>query len=94
MMNDIKTARPIRDIAAEILSDWRKPLPYEAGTEPNVWFGAVPWLRAMFELDKVTDHYGQESADDVIAYFLVNARTWRGETARRVKAELKGMIGR
>jgi len=27
-------------------------------------------------------------------YFLVNAKTWRGEHARRIKKELREMIGK
>jgi len=28
----------------------------------------------------------------IVRYFLSNATTWRGETARRIKAELKQML--
>lgn len=74
------TARPLHVIAAEITADWR-----------NVYFGAVPYLAAMRRLDKITDYYGEDPAKHVVNYFLSNAKTWRGDTARRVKAELKGM---
>ena len=73
--------RPLYAIAAEIRADWTK-----------VYFGAVPYLDAMRDLDKITDKYGEDSADDVVIYFLSNAKTWRGPIARRVKAELKAMI--
>ncbi len=73
--------RSIGEIAAEIEDDWKRP-----------YFGAMPYLRAMHSLVSVTDRFGYDSADDVIRYFLVNASTWRGETARRVKAELREMI--
>lgn len=76
-----RTVRPILEIAAEIDADWT-----------NVYFGAVPYLRAMRQLITVDDKYGDDPADEVIIYFLSNAKTWRGETARRVKAELKEMI--
>lgn len=72
--------RPIYDIATEIRGDWKK-----------VYFGAVPYLNAMGSLDKITDNYGADTGSSVIAYFLANAMTWRGEVARRVKAELKAM---
>lgn len=72
--------RSLHDIAQEIVNDW----------EP--YFGAVPYLQAMFALDKITDSYYQEPADMIIRYFLSNAKTWRGETARRIKAELKAMV--
>lgn len=76
-----KEFRPIREIAAEIKSDWKK-----------VYFGAVPYLEAMFSLDKITDDYYADTAKTVVIYFLANANTWRGEVAKRIKAELKNMI--
>jgi hypothetical protein len=73
--------RPLHTIADEIKSDWR-----------NVYFGAVPYLDAMRYLDKITDKFGEDPADDVVIYFLSNAKTWRGPVARRVKAELNAML--
>lgn len=73
--------RPLHEIAAEIRNDWTKP-----------YFGAVPYLEAMQSLDRITDSYYYDSADSVVRYFLANANTWRGDTARRVKAELKAML--
>lgn len=73
--------RSISAIAIEIMNDWSK-----------VYFGAEPYLGAMLRLDKVTDRYGHETGAEIILRFLVNAKTWRGETARRIKAELKEMI--
>lgn len=29
----------------------------------------------------------------VVCYFLANAGTWRGDVARRVKKELKALVG-
>ena len=75
-----KTVRPIHSIAAEIMKDWTK-----------VYFGAVPYLTAMLTLNSIDDAYGMDSGKMVVLYFLSNAGTWRGETARRVKAELKAM---
>jgi hypothetical protein len=43
-------------------------------------------------LDSITDNYGADSAKSVVLYFLSNANTWRGEHAKRIKAELKGMV--
>lgn len=73
--------RKISDIAREIRADWTKP-----------YFGAVPYLDAMASLDKITDSYYADSGQSIVRYFLANAGTWRGETARRVKAELKAML--
>jgi len=33
-----------------------------------------------------------DSGDSIVRYFLSNASTWRGETARRVKKELNAML--
>lgn len=73
--------RPISQIASEIRRDWK-----------NVYFGAVPYLGAMASLDSVKDTYGADGADMIVRYFLSNATTWKGETARRIKAELKTML--
>jgi hypothetical protein len=74
--------RTLRAIAGEIQRDWGD----------KVYFGAVPYLRAMRGLETMSDKYGMDDADDIVRYFLSNAKTWRGETARRVKAELKAML--
>ena len=72
--------RSLRDIAKEIRKEW-----------PNVYFGAVPYLEAMEELDSIDDNYYADSAESVVLYFLANAQGFRGEAARRIKAELKAM---
>jgi hypothetical protein len=73
--------RKLHEIGAEIKQDWKK-----------VYFGAVPYLDAMCSLSDITDNYGQDSASSIINYFLCNATTWRGETARRIKKELNDMV--
>ena len=73
--------RQINEIAAEIKSDWKK-----------VYFGAVPYLDAMQSINSINDNYGLDSAKSVVIYFLANAKTWRGENAKRIKKELKDMI--
>ena len=75
------TTRKISEIAREIKGDWK-----------NVYFGAVPYLEAMLQLESVDDDYGYDSATSIVLYFLGNASSWRGETAKRVKAELKLMV--
>ena len=76
------TTRPLYEIASEIRKDWKK-----------VYFGAVPYLDAMSSLDSIEDRYIMDSGKSVVCYFLSNASTWRGEVAKRVKAELKKMAG-
>jgi hypothetical protein len=73
--------RPIYRIAADIAADWTNP-----------YFGAVPYLEAMADINQITDRYYEDNATDVVRYFLANATTWRGETARTIKAELKGLL--
>jgi hypothetical protein len=73
--------RSVSAIAKEISDDWSK-----------VYFGAVPYLDAMRSINSIDDNFGYDSAKSVVRYFLANAQSWRGDTARRVKAELKEML--
>ena len=73
-----RNVRPLSTIAAEISRDWKKP-----------YFGAVPYLEAMHTLHSVQDDYGYDSGREIVLRFLSNANTWKGETAKRVKLELK-----
>jgi hypothetical protein len=73
--------RPIYEIADEIRKEWPKP-----------YFGAVPYISAMRSLNSIHDSYGWDDGKSVVLYFLSNATTWRGESARRIKAELKAIL--
>lgn len=73
--------RLLSDVAREIRRDWKK-----------VNYAAVPYLDAMSELDDIDQPYYADSAKKVVRYFLGNAGSWRGDTARRIKKELKEMI--
>lgn len=68
-------------IAHEIKADWKKMAPY-----------AKPYVDAMLRVNKITDKYGADNAREIVAYFLSNAGTWRGETAKRIKAELRALL--
>ena len=72
--------RPLHEIAREIRSDWKK-----------VNYAAVPYLEAMGTLDQIEDNYYLDSGRSIVLYFLSNASSWRGDVARRIKKELKGM---
>lgn len=50
---------------------------------------AQPYLSAMLGIDSINDMYIADTAYEVVAYFLSNAGTYRGENARLIKAELK-----
>lgn len=75
--------RPLHEIAREIRTDW-KPVDY----------AAKPYLEAMSNLEDMNDKYGEDSARSLVNYFLVNAGKWKGDVAKRVKAELRFMVGR
>ena len=74
-------SRSLNLIAREIRQDWKK-----------VNYAAVPYLRALSELDGVGDAYGYDTGRSVVLYFLANAGTWRGPVAKAIKVELKGML--
>ena len=73
--------RPLNEIATEIRKEWKK-----------VNFGAVPYLKAMGTLTSVKDPYDYDSGESIVIYFLANASGFRGEAARRIKAELKSAL--
>ncbi len=78
--------RPLYEIAKEIRKDWG------AKTSEH----AKPYIREMAQFDKITEKgVSGDIADDasgIVNYFLCNAPTWRGEVAKRIKAELKAML--
>jgi len=74
--------RPLFLIATEIANNWNT----------KTYFGAKPYLVAMLALDSIDDNYGTDSGRSIVTYFLANAGTWRGETAKRIKKELKDML--
>lgn len=73
--------RPLFLIAADVRRNWK-----------NVNYAAEPYLKAMEQLDSIDSMYYYDTADSVVRYFLSNANGWRGESARTIKAELKGML--
>ena len=75
-------ARPIYKIAEDISKDW--------GYKVN--YGAKPYLQAMFTLTNIDDYYHCDTAENIVRYFLSNARAWRGDNAKRIKNELKNLL--
>ena len=71
----------IKDIAGLISDDWK-----------NVNFAARPYLNAMYSLNSVSDMYMADTGTSVVAYFLCNATSWRGDVAKAVKKELQRRI--
>ena len=74
--------RPICEIAAEIRA-LRNQWPQKQIPE-----AAAHYLGPMFSLNTCRDNYGLDTGSSVVAYFLNNANVWKGEDARRIKAEL------
>lgn len=74
--------RPLYEIAFEIKSNW------ESWRKSY----ARDYLEAMSELNSIEDNYFFDSAKSIVLYFLANAQSWRGDVARRIKAELKAMV--
>ena len=79
----MENVRPVYEIAREIRKDW--------GAKVN--YAAKPHLDVMAGMTNANDSFGQDSPGESILRFLSNASSWRGETAKRVKAELKKMVG-
>ena len=74
--------RPLYEIASEIKQNWvswRKS-------------HARDYLEAMSELSSIDDNYMLDSDKSIVLYFLANAQSWRGDVARRIKAELNAMV--
>jgi hypothetical protein len=78
-----KKHRPIYEIAREIERDWKNP-----------YFGAKPYLQSMARMDQIGDDYYLDEGRDVVLRFLANAQSWRGDTAKQIKAELKEICSR
>lgn len=81
--NNKQNKRTFAEIAREIKQTWK-----------NVYFGAEPYLQAMLTINSSDKNasYMLATAKDIVIYFLANATYWRGEDAKRIKAELKSMI--
>ncbi len=74
--------RKIHEIAKEITQEWK-----------NINYAAKPYLEAMLKLETVNDNYGMDDGKSIVLYFLSNARSFKGEAARRIKLELSKMVG-
>lgn len=73
--------RELATVARDIRANWARP-----------YFGAVPYIDAMATMATVRDNFGLDDGPGIVRYFLANAGTWRGDDARRIKAELKNML--
>lgn len=77
--------RPLYEIMADIRQDYA-----DKGKDVHPW--AKPYVDAIATLTTMDDYYMAENGHQMVPYLLSNLTTWRGETARRIKAELKAML--
>jgi len=75
--------RSLNAVAKDIRQSWK-----------NISFNAVPYLEALEFLNRIEDTYIVGSGVSIVQGFLANAGSFRGEDARRIKAELKAMLER
>jgi hypothetical protein len=74
-------ARSLCDIAEDILQHWHK-----------VHYTAIPYLSAMRYVKELGDKHGHDTGRDIVLRFLGGASTWKGDDARRIKAELRELL--
>lgn len=75
--------RPLHEIAREI--EWE--------CSDKAWYVyAEAYVTPMKSLTSMSDNFYADSADSIVRYALSNLTSWRGDSARRVKAELNGML--
>jgi len=74
----MSSKRRICEIAQDIHEEWK-----------NIHYSALPYLQSMLFISWGTEYHCNDSAKSIILYFLANAQTFRGEQARKLKAELK-----
>lgn len=72
--------RNLSEIAKDIQAAWKNPN-----------YAALPYIKAMLFIHSPEPNapYLAETARDIVLGFLCNASTFRGETARELKKELK-----
>ena len=65
---------------------------YAKAQNGKVNFAAKPYLAAMMGMGDINEQFGYDSGRSIVIYFLNNASSWRGDVAKRVKAELRAML--
>jgi hypothetical protein len=75
--------RPLYEIAGEIEADC---------IGKNWYLYAEPYVSALKQVSRIDDLYYADTAESLVAYALANLGSWRGDKARAIKAELKGLL--
>ncbi len=83
--------RPLNKIAAEI-----DAIMHETRRNTNpcpAWVThSRPYVSAMLSMKSFKEWYGIDSGVEIGQRFLHNAHSWRGDAARRIKAELNELL--
>ena len=80
------TLRPLHEIAQEALGC--------ASLKGNTRTYSEAYLRPMLSLTSVQENYFADSGESIVLYALSNLQHWRGDDAKRIKAELKSHLGK
>ena len=75
--------RTLREIAIEIEREC---------SDKQWYYYAEAYVTPMKSLESMSDRFYEDSAESIVSYALANLTSWRGETARAIKAELNGML--
>jgi hypothetical protein len=77
--------RPVSSIAREIKND-----PAYQKMPSKIY--AEAYVQPMLSLNDIEDNYGMDTGVSIVSYALSNLGSYKGDTARRVKSELKAML--
>lgn len=93
-LKEVPTPRTLRMIAAEINTHIMVALVKKPGKVPAWVAYARPYVSAMRELTDITDRYYLDSGYEIVLRAMCNLQSWRGDDARRIKAELQAHLDR
>lgn len=83
-LEDIKSA-DLSDLAGMIVRDLR-------AQGKQVPAAAKPYLDAMRTMGSINENYGMDTGASIVGYLLSNLASYKGETAKAIKAELKSRL--
>jgi hypothetical protein len=86
----MQTTAETIDLSQSTISDIARIV---SATWPKVNYAAKPYLDAMRSLHSIGNAFHADDGKSIVLYFLSNASSYRGETAKLVKAELKKRVG-
>lgn len=79
--------RGIDNIAYDILEDWTE------NYTKNIPNEVKPYLKAMTQIISIDEMYGQDSAKEIVLYFLINANgKYRTDKSETYLNELKKLV--